>query len=103
MHHPFTIVKCVVKAKILILEIVPKISTREQIITLTVTALRQRRERAGMSMNRLAEKSGLSLTMISFVERGLRSPTLDTLLRIAEALDVELWQVLRQAAKQGQA
>jgi transcriptional regulator with XRE-family HTH domain len=82
------------------LEIVPKVSTREQIITLTVTVLRQRRVRAGMSMNRLAEKSGLSLTMISFVERGLRGPTLDTLLRIAGALEVELWQVLRQAARQ---
>ena len=53
-----------------------------------------------MSMNRLAERSGLSLTMISFVERGLRKPTMDTLLRISEALDVELWKVLKKATEE---
>ena len=52
-----------------------------------------------MSMNRLAEKSGLSLSMISFVERGLRKPTLDTLLRIASALDLVLWRAIKQATE----
>jgi len=53
-----------------------------------------------MSMNRLAEKSGLSLSMISFVERNLRKPTLDTLLRISAALEVELWKVLKKATEE---
>ena len=52
-----------------------------------------------MSMTVLAEKSGLSLSMISFVEREIRNPTLDTLLRMAEALDVDLWKPLRDATK----
>ena len=49
-------------------------------------------------MTRLAEKSGLSQPMVSYVERGMRNPTLDTLLRIAIALDVDLWRLLKQAS-----
>lgn len=74
-----------------------KASTRDRINTAVVFALRDCRLKAGVSMNRLAEASGLSPAMISFVERELRKPTLDTLLRIAEALKVDLWQVLREA------
>jgi transcriptional regulator with XRE-family HTH domain len=50
-------------------------------------------------MNRLAEKSGLSQSMISLLERGMRSPTLDTLLRVAIALDVDLSELLKKASK----
>ncbi len=53
----------------------------------------------GMSMNMLAQKAGLSLTMISFVEREMRKPTLDTLLRIAEALDIDLGAMIQRATK----
>ena len=52
-----------------------------------------------MSMTALAAKAGLSLTMISFVEREIRKPTMDTLLRIADALEVDLWKLLRAATK----
>ena len=70
-----------------------------RIISLEVVRLlRDERERGGMSMNRLAEKSGLSQSMISYVERGMRNPTLDTLLRIANALDVDLWKLIKRAS-----
>lgn len=49
-------------------------------------------------MNGVAKKAGLSQQMISYVERGLRNPTLDTLLRIADALDIDLWRVIKQAS-----
>jgi len=52
-----------------------------------------------MSMTQLAQKSGLSLSMISFVERDLRKPTLETLLRIAAALDVDLGALIQRASK----
>ena len=52
-----------------------------------------------MSMTQLAQKAGLSLSMISFVERELRKPTLETLLRIAAALDVELGALIQRASK----
>ena len=64
-----------------------------------VQLLSAERISAGVSMNRLAQKSGLSQSMISLLERGMRNPTLDTLLRIAIALDVDLSQLLKKAAK----
>jgi len=63
-----------------------------------VRLLRDERIRSKTSMIRLAEKSGLSVAMISYVERGLRNPTLDTLLRIAIALDVDLWRLIKRAS-----
>jgi transcriptional regulator with XRE-family HTH domain len=59
--------------------------------------LRQERERRGLSMTLLAEKSGLSQQMVSYVERGMRMPTLDTLLRMCDALEIELDAVIRKA------
>ena len=50
-------------------------------------------------MSELADRAGLSQAMISFVERELRNPTLDTLLRMASALEVDLADVLRQSQK----
>ena len=48
-------------------------------------------------MTRLAEGAGLSQGMISLVERDLRNPTLDTLLRMAQVLEVDLWRVIQKA------
>ena len=48
-------------------------------------------------MNSVAEKAGLSQQMVSYVEREMRNPTLETLLRIAAALEVELSAILGQA------
>lgn len=48
-------------------------------------------------MNALAERAGLSQQMVSYVERELRTPTLETLLRLAAALEVDLWKLIKQA------
>ncbi len=71
-----------------------------RIISLEVIRLlRKERTRRQISMLRLAQQSGLSVAMISYVERGMRNPTLDTLLRVAIALDVDLSKLLKQASK----
>jgi len=59
--------------------------------------LRTERVRQDLSMERLAEKAGLSQGMISLMERDLRSPTIETLLRISEALDVNLGKIIVRA------
>jgi transcriptional regulator with XRE-family HTH domain len=41
-------------------------------------------------MTKLGELAGLSQQMVSYVERELRNPTLDTLLGITDALDVDI-------------
>jgi transcriptional regulator with XRE-family HTH domain len=74
-----------------------------RIVSLAVARLLQKeRIRRGISMNRLAERSGLSRAMVSYVERGLRNATLDTLLRMANALDVDLSKLIKQASKRGE-
>lgn len=37
---------------------------------------------------------------VSYVERGMRNPTLETLLRIAAAMEINLGEVLGQAINQ---
>ena len=49
-------------------------------------------------MNRVAKMAGLSQQMVSYVERGMRHPTLDTLLRMADTLNVDLWKLLKEAS-----
>jgi len=70
---------------------------RERIIKNTRCLLRDRRIALGLSMNRTGEMAGLSQQTISYVERGLRDPTLGTLLRICEALDTDMSDILSRA------
>jgi transcriptional regulator with XRE-family HTH domain len=63
-----------------------------------IRLLRKERIRRQISMLRLAQKSGLSVAMISYLERDMRNPTLDTLLRITIALDVDLWKLIKRAS-----
>jgi transcriptional regulator with XRE-family HTH domain len=51
--------------------------------------IRHRREVIGMSIRQLAEQSGYSHGSLSLIENGLRTPTPETLQRIAEALRVD--------------
>ena len=61
--------------------------------------LRQERETLGLSMNKVAERSGLSQQMVSYVERGMRNPTRETLLRMAAAREIDFAQVMRRAVQ----
>ena len=81
---------------------VPKFSTREAILSNVVCALREERIRQNLSMNALAARAGLHVSMISLVERKLRNPTLDALLRITEALEIDFWRLLKKATEQAQ-
>jgi transcriptional regulator with XRE-family HTH domain len=52
--------------------------------------IRVRRLQAGLTLQRLASTVGVSQSLISQVERGLASPSITTLRRIAAALDVPI-------------
>jgi transcriptional regulator with XRE-family HTH domain len=54
----------------------------------TGRAVRQHREAAGFSLRVLAARSGISASMISDIERGTKSPTVTTMVRLAQALGV---------------
>src|SRR3954464_7454457 len=53
------------------------------------------REAMDLSLRDLAERSGVSAPMLSQVERGETSPTLQVAARIAAGLDLRLSQLLR--------
>ena len=55
----------------------------------------ERRTAMGLSQRQLAELCGTTQSAIARLERGGRPPRIDTLLRIAEALDCELSVELR--------
>ena len=61
--------------------------------------LAEERTRAGLSMSAVAERAGLSQQMVSYVEREIRNPTLMTLVRMADALEVNLADLIREAEK----
>ena len=60
-------------------------------------AVRRSRERLRLSQERLGFRSELDRTYISGIERGVRNPTLRTILRIASALETRPGTLLRRA------
>jgi transcriptional regulator with XRE-family HTH domain len=71
----------------------------DSIMTFVAQAVRERRERLGLTLRALAEKSGVSSSMISDIERGAKSPTVSTLAALAEALGVPLSALVDRAAR----
>lgn len=61
--------------------------------------LREKRQAKGLSMECLAAGAGSSHSMISLIERQLRNPTLDTLLRLCSVLEVDLGDLINEAAR----
>ena len=53
-------------------------------------AVRAARKETGFSQEKLAEKANLSTVFISRIERGVESPSVDNLLKIAQALGVRV-------------
>jgi DNA-binding XRE family transcriptional regulator len=56
--------------------------------------LRRLRRRAGMSQEELAERADLHRTQIGLIERGLRVGRIDTLIKLASALDASPLELL---------
>lgn len=61
--------------------------------------IRRERERQGLSMLAVAERAGLSQQMVSYLERGMRNPSLDTLIRVCEVLTLDLSALIAEAAR----
>lgn len=76
-----------------------KTSERETVIARLTELIQAERLRQKISLNEVATRSGLSHTMVMRVEKRERLPTIDTLLRIADALEVDLSAILKQAMR----
>ena len=57
-------------------------------------AIRRQRSRLGITQEELSQRSGLHRTYIASVERGARNPTLKSVLRIAEGLEISAGDLL---------
>ena len=74
-----------------------KTSERQAIIGRLIELIQAERFRQKLSLNEVATRSGLSHTMVMRVEKRERLPTIDTLLRIADALQIDLGSALKRA------
>ena len=66
--------------------------------------LRQRRRAMGLTQERLAEAAGIHAVYVSMMERGLRLPRLDIVVRVARGLGIparELVDDFERALSQG--
>jgi len=57
--------------------------------------VRRRRQALGFSQEELADRADLHRTYISLIERGLRTASIQTLTKLAEALSTTGYQLLR--------
>jgi transcriptional regulator with XRE-family HTH domain len=72
---------------------------RKKICAELARLLREERLRRKLSLNALSAKAGLNRQAVTFIERELRIPTVDTLLRLTQALEVLPEALLRKARK----
>jgi transcriptional regulator with XRE-family HTH domain len=61
--------------------------------------VKKHREKRKLSRAGLAEKSGLHQTYIGLLERGERSPNLDTAKAIAKALNISLGKLITETER----
>src|ERR1700738_1461205 len=60
--------------------------------------IRSLRERQGITQEEFATRCGISVSFASLLERGERSPSYETLLQIAVALEMPVAELFRTAA-----
>ncbi|MEA1903507.1 MAG: helix-turn-helix domain-containing protein [Actinomycetota bacterium] len=61
------------------------------------TFIRQQRERADLSLRRLAEKAGISNPYLSQIERGIRKPSAEILKSLSRALEISANSLYKKA------
>jgi len=78
------------------------VNTRKSYVELNeriVRLLRDERIRKGLSKYAVEQRSGISQQMVGYVERGLRRPSLETALRMADGIGVDLSLIIKKARK----
>jgi transcriptional regulator with XRE-family HTH domain len=63
--------------------------------TVLGSRIRERRKELGLGLQALADQTGFTASFISLVERNRTSPSLESLVKIAEALDVPFFHLTR--------
>jgi DNA-binding XRE family transcriptional regulator len=72
-------------------------SRQRAICAHVIRLLREERVKRGISKYALSARCGLAQQTISYMERGLRQPSFETVLRIADGIGICLEDVLKRA------
>ena len=64
----------------------------------TIGAIKIFREKTGKNQSEIAHKAGISISMLSQIERGLVSPSIDTLFQVCSALGLDIGDLFRRIA-----
>jgi transcriptional regulator with XRE-family HTH domain len=64
------------------------------------TKLRAKRQHQKMTLKQLAEKTGLSISLLSEIERGLAQPSMSSLRRIVRAMDLSMFNFVEEQTDQ---
>ena len=75
----------------------PKDAAYQAICSRVAEHLRAERLRQNLSLAAVAARAGLSYQMVGYVEQGQRVPGLDTLLRLTDALDMDVGVLIHKA------
>lgn len=89
--------KVTVKSRFLKRSGVPGIRHYEAICEEIIRLLREERERRKLSKYAVAQRSGVSESMLSLVERGLRNPSLELMLRMTDGVGADLPALIKKA------
>jgi transcriptional regulator with XRE-family HTH domain len=65
-----------------------------------VKILQRHRQKKKISRQALAEKAGLHQTAVGLIERGLRTPSVDSAHALANAMNLPLSRLVREAEKE---
>jgi len=76
---------------------VPGIGHYEAIRKEIIRLLREERAHRKLSNYAVCQNSGVSESMLSLVERGLRNPTMELMLRIADGIGADLPALIEKA------
>jgi transcriptional regulator with XRE-family HTH domain len=70
-------------------------ATIEEIRHVLAENIKRLRNDRGLAQERLALEAGIDRTMLSKVERKLTNPSLETLLKLANRLEVSIFELLK--------
>ncbi len=57
--------------------------------------LKKRRKALGLTQAQMFEKTGIAPGYVSYIENGRANPTIDMMVKLAETVGLEIWDMLR--------
>jgi transcriptional regulator with XRE-family HTH domain len=76
---------------------VPSGTHQHAISKQVIKLLKEERERRGLTKYALSARCGLAEQTISYMERGLRHPSFETILRVSDGIGIPLEDVIKKA------